>query len=45
MLFLKKVVNYIYGIGGRDVRSDDIEKVYNDLKYIIDNDVQNAENT
>ena len=31
-----KVVNYIYGIGGRDVRSDDIEKVYNDLKYIID---------
>lgn len=31
-----KVVNYIYGIGGRDVRSDDIEKVYHDLRYIID---------
>ena len=29
-----KVVNYIYGIGGRDVKSSDIEKVYNDLKYI-----------
>ena len=29
-----KAVNYIYGIGGRDVRTNDIEKVYNDLKEI-----------
>ena len=27
-------VNYIYGIGGRDTRSDDIEFVYKDLEYI-----------
>lgn len=26
-----KVVSYIYGIGGRDVKVDDIELVYNDL--------------
>lgn len=31
-----KVINYIYGIGGRDVKTDDIEKVYNDLFKIID---------
>lgn len=30
-----KVVNYIYGLGGRDVRVDDIEKVYNDLLDIL----------
>lgn len=29
-----KAVNYIYGIGGRDVRTTDIEKVYNDLQEI-----------
>lgn len=29
-----KVVNYIYGLGGRDVKADDIEKVYNDLLEI-----------
>ena len=29
-----KVVNYIYGIGGRDVKVDDIEKVYYDLEEI-----------
>ncbi len=29
-----KVVNYIYGLGGRDVRADDVEKVYNDLLEI-----------
>lgn len=29
-----KVVNYIYGLGGRDVRADDIEKVYSDLMEI-----------
>jgi len=27
-------VNYIYGIGGRDTKSDDIEKVYEDLQEI-----------
>ena len=27
-------VNYIYGIGGRDTKSDDLEKVYNDLQQI-----------
>ena len=25
------IVNYIYGIGGRDTKADDIENVYNDL--------------
>ncbi len=30
-----KVVNYIYGIGGRDVRTSDIEKVYSDLQEIV----------
>jgi pyruvate ferredoxin oxidoreductase alpha subunit len=29
-----KIVNYIYGLGGRDVKADDIEKVYNDLLEI-----------
>ena len=28
-------VNYIYGIGGRDTKSDDIESVYNDLQEIV----------
>ena len=27
-------VNYVYGIGGRDTKSDDIESVYNDLLEI-----------
>ena len=27
-------VNYIYGIGGRDTKADDIEKVYADLLEI-----------
>ena len=27
-------VNYIYGIGGRDTKADDIETVYNDLAEI-----------
>ena len=27
-------VNYVYGIGGRDTKSDDIESVYNDLAEI-----------
>ncbi len=29
-----KAVNYVYGIGGRDVPASDIEKVYNDLMEI-----------
>lgn len=29
-----KVINYIYGLGGRDVRTDDIETVYNRLSDI-----------
>ena len=29
------MVNYIYGIGGRDTKSDDIESVFNDLLEII----------
>ena len=27
--------NYIYGLGGRDVKAEDIEKVYNDLLYSL----------
>ncbi len=30
-------VNYIYGLGGRDVRTSDIEKVYSDLSDILNN--------
>lgn len=30
-----KIVNYIYGLGGRDVRADDIEKAFNDLADIV----------
>ena len=30
-----KCVNYVYGLGGRDVRTDDIEKVYGDLLGIV----------
>ena len=30
-----KCVNYVYGLGGRDVRTDDIEKVYDDLLEIV----------
>jgi len=29
------VINYIYGLGGRDVKTDDIEFVYNELKEMI----------
>ena len=28
------MVNYVYGIGGRDTKADDIEKVYEDLQKI-----------
>ena len=31
------VVNYVYGIGGRDTKSNDIEKVFNDLQEIVKN--------
>ena len=31
------VVNYVYGIGGRDTKADDIESVYTDLLEIKDN--------
>jgi Pyruvate:ferredoxin oxidoreductase and related 2-oxoacid:ferredoxin oxidoreductases, alpha subunit len=31
------VVNYIYGIGGRDVTTDQIEKVFSDLQEIASN--------
>ena len=34
-----KAINYIYGIGGRDVRTDDIEEVYNELIKIKDTGV------
>ena len=33
-----KIINYIYGIGGRDTTSKDIEKVYKDLKEIAKED-------
>lgn len=29
-------VNYVYGLGGRDVRVEDMEQVYEDLQQIID---------
>ena len=28
-------VNYVYGIGGRDTKAEDIESVYNDLQEIV----------
>ena len=31
------VVNYVYGVGGRDTKSDDIESVYTDLLEIKEN--------
>ena len=30
------VSNYIYGLGGRDVKAEDIEKVYNDLINVVE---------
>jgi pyruvate ferredoxin oxidoreductase alpha subunit len=29
-----KVINYIYGLGGRDVKADDIETVFTALEHI-----------
>ena len=44
-LFVNKVqvptVNYVYGIGGRDTTSKDIESVYNDLIEIVNNNGTN----
>ena len=35
-------VNYIYGIGGRDTKTNDIEAVFNDLQEIVKTgDIQN----
>ncbi|WP_026893626.1 pyruvate ferredoxin oxidoreductase [Clostridiisalibacter paucivorans] len=31
-----KIVNYIYGLGGRDVRKDDILKVYDEMFWILE---------
>jgi len=39
-----KAVNYIYGIGGRDTKTDDIEKVFNDLLEIKDSENEKLEN-
>ncbi len=33
--------NYIYGLGGRDVKTEDIEKVFNDLMYKTKNGDKN----
>ncbi|MFW6308792.1 MAG: transketolase C-terminal domain-containing protein [bacterium] len=30
------VINYIYGLGGRDTKVEDIESVYNDLQNLVD---------
>ena len=35
-VFDPKVINYIYGLGGRDVKADDIEVVYNKLLEIAE---------
>jgi pyruvate ferredoxin oxidoreductase alpha subunit len=35
------VVNYIYGLGGRDVKTTDIEKVYSDLTEIVNSNEVN----
>lgn len=31
----KKLLNYIYGLGGREIRIEDIESVYNDLCEVV----------
>jgi pyruvate ferredoxin oxidoreductase alpha subunit len=33
-----KVVNYVYGLGGRDIFVEDIERVYGDLAILLDSD-------
>jgi pyruvate ferredoxin oxidoreductase alpha subunit len=37
-----KVINYIYGIGGRDVKATDIEQVYNELLNIAETNKVNS---
>lgn len=37
-----KAVNYIYGIGGRDVRVEDIEKVYLDLEAMDKHSIEDV---
>lgn len=32
----KILMSYIYGLGGRDVRVEDLEKVYGDLQNALD---------
>jgi len=32
------IINYIYGLGGRDVRMDDIKLVYDALKKVVEDD-------
>lgn len=39
-----KVINYIYGLGGRDVKAEDIEKVYNDLVELKDGKIKDVYN-
>lgn len=34
-----KVINYIYGLGGRDVKVENIEEVYNELEKIDNNEL------
>ena len=34
-------INYVYGIGGRDTKSDDIQSVYMDLLEIVKEGRQN----
>ena len=30
-----KVINYVYGLGGRDLRLEDVEQVFNELDEIV----------
>lgn len=39
-----KVINYIYGLGGRDVKADDIEKVFDDLIELKDGKTKDVYN-
>ena len=44
-IFEPKVTNYIYGIGGRDVKADDIENVFEEtLKTAKTGEVKSAYN-
>lgn len=39
-----KAINYIYGLGGRDVKAEDIEKVFNDLVELKDGKMKEVYN-